>query len=206
MSNVAISDMGVMLFNFDSTTGKYEYLLPIKAAPATGGAPSQIDATELDSLYKQNILDRAETPAYEFDYNYTIANHKAAEETFDGKTNRKLLMMFQDKSGYAFSGMGAAWTESISAGSAITGKISVAISKKAWVDAIVDTPTYAASTDTEVDPDKVYFTRNGTEPDYTYAVVESPTGVPSTSNYYEIVGYCIDSTSIPTGKFNPFAS
>ena len=102
MSNVAISDMGVMLFNFDSTTGKYKYLLPIKAAPATGGAPSQIDATELDSLYKQNILDREETPAYEFDYNYTIANHKEAEETFDGKTNRKLLMMFQDKSGYAF--------------------------------------------------------------------------------------------------------
>lgn len=46
--------------------------------------------------------------------------------------------------------------------------------------------TYKASTDTEVVPGKYYFTRSGTAPNYTYTVVVSPTGDPSTSGYYEI--------------------
>ncbi len=45
--------------------------------------------------------------------------------------------------------------------------------------------TYTASTDTTVDASKTYYTRSGTAGNYTYTAVVSPTGNPSTSNYYE---------------------
>ena len=48
--------------------------------------------------------------------------------------------------------------------------------------------TYSASTDTEVEPGKYYFTRSGTSPNYTYTVVTNPTGNPSTQGYYELTG------------------
>lgn len=46
--------------------------------------------------------------------------------------------------------------------------------------------TYKASTDTSVVAGKTYYTRSGTSPNYTYTAVQSPTGNPSTSNYYEV--------------------
>lgn len=48
--------------------------------------------------------------------------------------------------------------------------------------------TYTASTDTEVEPGKYYFTRSGSAPNYTYTVVPNPTGNPSTQGYYELTG------------------
>ena len=68
IEKTAISDMGTMLFVLDDTSTKYKYAFPITAAPATGGAPSQIEVTELDSKNIQNILDRSATPAFEFSY------------------------------------------------------------------------------------------------------------------------------------------
>lgn len=45
--------------------------------------------------------------------------------------------------------------------------------------------TYAASTDTTVNASKTYYTRSGSSGNYTYTVVASPAGNPSTSSYYE---------------------
>lgn len=50
---------------------------------------------------------------------------------------------------------------------------------------------YVLSTDTSVDDSKIYFTRSGsgtTESPYVYSVVTSPSGNPSTNNYYELEG------------------
>ena len=46
--------------------------------------------------------------------------------------------------------------------------------------------TYVASTDTTVQTGKVYYTRSGSSSNYVYTRVASPTGNPSTSNYYEL--------------------
>ena len=49
--------------------------------------------------------------------------------------------------------------------------------------------TYAASSDTTVNSGKTYYTRSGSgtsESPYVYTPVASPTGNPSTSNYYEM--------------------
>ena len=44
---------------------------------------------------------------------------------------------------------------------------------------------YVASADTAVVSGKLYYTRSGSSAPYTYTRVSSPTGNPSTSNYYE---------------------
>lgn len=54
---------------------------------------------------------------------------------------------------------------------------------------LATTPTYSASSDTTVKSDKTYYTRSGSgtsESPYVYTKVTSPTGNPSTSNYYEM--------------------
>lgn len=45
---------------------------------------------------------------------------------------------------------------------------------------------YEPTQDPEVLPDKWYFTRSGTDPDYVYAVVNNPTGDPSAKGWYEL--------------------
>ena len=54
------------------------------------------------------------------------------------------------------------------------------------------TPTYSASTDTSVEAGKTYYTRSGSgtaESPYVYTKVDSPTGNPSTSSYFEMDAY-----------------
>lgn len=125
---VAHSDLGCMLFRLNKDAQKFEYLVPVRSIPATGGSPSQIEVTEMDSPIKQFILDRQDTPAYEFDYNYTKNNYAKCKESFDGKTENEFLITYSDKSGVRFSGTGATWRDSVSVGSEIKGKISVAVS------------------------------------------------------------------------------
>lgn len=125
---VAHSDVGCMLFALNTSTNKYEYLVPVRTIPATGGSPSQIEVTEMDSPIKQFILDRQDTPAYEFDYNYTKSNYAVCKAKFDGKTENKFLITYSDKSGVKFSGIGATWRDSLNTGEEIKGKISVAVS------------------------------------------------------------------------------
>lgn len=52
-------------------------------------------------------------------------------------------------------------------------------------DTVAPEESYSASTDATVQAGKVYYTRSGTTPNYTYTKVASPTGNPSTSGYYE---------------------
>lgn len=52
-------------------------------------------------------------------------------------------------------------------------------------DTVAPEESYSASSDASVVAGKVYYTRSGTSPNYTYTKVASPTGNPSTSGYYE---------------------
>ena len=147
IEKTAISDIGTMLFKKDATSNKYKYLFPITAAPATGGAPSQIEVTELDSKYVQNILDRDATPAFEFSYNYTADRYQIAGEAFDGITSNDYMLVFGDGSGFKFTGVGATWTDSLAPGNSVAGQVSVAVSYKEFVadtTALVDTSSIPA--------------------------------------------------------------
>lgn len=56
------------------------------------------------------------------------------------------------------------------------------------LDLVAKHGTYALTIDTEVNPNKWYFTREGTSPDYVYVVVQNPSGDPSTEGWYELTG------------------
>jgi len=84
----------------------------------------------------------------------------------------------------------SAETAHTAATSALTGLATVedVVGTLNWIS---EHGTYAATSDTEVQPGKLYFTRtgSGTEADpYVYTVVDNPTGDPSTLGYYELTG------------------
>lgn len=56
------------------------------------------------------------------------------------------------------------------------------------LDLISKHGNYEVTTDTEVVPDKWYFTRSGTAPNYVYAIVPNPSGDPSAEGWYELTG------------------
>lgn len=56
------------------------------------------------------------------------------------------------------------------------------------LDLISKHGNYQVTTDTEVVPDKWYFTRSGTAPNYVYEIVPNPAGDPSAEGWYELTG------------------
>lgn len=137
-TTVAVSDLGTKLYKESATAGKYEQLVPVTAAPATGGAGATIDVTELDSSVKQYISDREETPAYEFDFNATKEKFAVVKAMCTG-TKQKFMLEYGDGDGMLFEGIATCWIDSLSAGNAKKGKLSVAVESKTYV---ADTATY----------------------------------------------------------------
>ena len=56
------------------------------------------------------------------------------------------------------------------------------------LDLVSKNGTYDLTQDTEVVPDKWYFTRSGTAPNYEYSVVNNPSGDPNAQGWYELTG------------------
>lgn len=56
------------------------------------------------------------------------------------------------------------------------------------LDLLTKKGTYDLTEDTEVQPNKWYFIRTGTSPDYVYQVVNDPSGDPSSQGWYELTG------------------
>ena len=56
------------------------------------------------------------------------------------------------------------------------------------LDLISKHGNYQLTDDTEVVPDKWYFTRSGTSPNYVYTVVTDPSGNPNAQGFYEVTG------------------
>ena len=93
-----------------------------------------------------------------------------------------------DAAAAASSAQGSADQANNAANSAIAqlGIVEDVVGVLEWVS---EHATYKASTDTAVIPGKLYFTRSGagtSQDPYVYALVENPTGNPSSNGYYEI--------------------
>ena len=74
-----------------------------------------------------------------------------------------------------------------SAETAVT-QLSVVENVVGVLDLVSKNGTYGLTSDTEVTPNKWYFTRTGTDPNYVYQVVQNPTGDPSIQGWYELTG------------------
>lgn len=125
---MAISDVGTKLYKESATAGKYEKLVSVTSVPATGAAPGTIEVTELDDVYKKYILDRPDTPSYEFEYNYTQENYETVSAAVSLTEDRNYLIIYQDGSGEKFTGKGATWINKVGKGEAVTAGISFAVS------------------------------------------------------------------------------
>lgn len=125
---MAISDVGTKLYAEGTTPGKYEMLVKISSAPATGSAPKSIDTTTLDSAYSTSIPDRPETPGYEFKYFYTDADYTEVQTAISLTADKNYLIVYGDGSGEKFTGRGSTWVEAVTAGKAVEAGLSFSVS------------------------------------------------------------------------------
>jgi len=131
----AISDVGTRLcVETAKDSGKYEMLVAVTSAPATGAAPGQIEVTTLDSPYKQYIADRPDTPAYEFEYNYNKEDYKKVLEKVSLTKETNYLIVYQDGSGEKFTGKGSTWKNKVDRGGAVTAGLSFSVSSHDFVE------------------------------------------------------------------------
>jgi len=122
---MAISDFGTYLYIEGTTSGKYKKLVDIKSAPATGSAPKNLDTTTLSDSQTTAIPDRPETPAMEFDYNFNKTDFAAVVAAVSLTTDKKFMIVYQDKSGFQFSARGATFVKDVSIGEVVDATISL---------------------------------------------------------------------------------
>lgn len=137
---IAISDYGTLLC-VKGTNDKYTKLVSVTSVPDTGSAPGTIEVTELDSAAKQYISDRPDTPSYEFEANYTKQNYATVTAGISLTEAKDYLIVYQDGSGEKFTGTGATWKKSVTAGNAVKIGLSFAVSSH---EHIADTSTLMA--------------------------------------------------------------
>lgn len=131
----AISDVGTKLcVETEKDSGKYEMLVPITSAPATGAAPGRIRVTPLDSSCERYIADRPDTPAYEFEYNYNKKDYKKVLEKVSLTEEANYLIAYQDGSGEKFTGTGETWRNKVERGSAVVAGLSFSVSSHDFVE------------------------------------------------------------------------
>lgn len=75
----AHSTIGTML-EVSSDGTSWEKLCPIKSFPALGGAPEQIEITDLESESQEYIPGVQSVDAMEFGANYTLESYKKVKE------------------------------------------------------------------------------------------------------------------------------
>ena len=95
----------------------YEKLISIKSVPASGAEGGTIEVTELDSLIKQYIDDRKDTPAQDYTYNRTAEKFERVKDFCDGQPH-EFLTVFSDGTGTYCKGTAQTWKNEFSAGSA----------------------------------------------------------------------------------------
>lgn len=141
---VALTDVGIKLMK-KNDAGQYEMLVPVVKIPDTGGTPSKLEVTTLDSKYKQYTSDRPDTPTFDFEYNHTEANYSAVNGYVSLTESKDFLIVYQDGSGEHFQGTGATWIGGYSAGQA--GKCTLAVNVSSH-DHVASTSTMVATTTT----------------------------------------------------------
>lgn len=134
-SVVALTDIGILLCK-KNADDKFEKLVSVTSVPDTGGAPAQIEVTEMDSPYKQYVSDRPDTPTFEFEFNHTEAKYSAVKAYVSLTEPKEFLIVYQDGSGERFTGTGDAWIKGYTPGSG--GKCGLAVN--------VSTKTHVADT------------------------------------------------------------
>lgn len=115
-----------------------------------------MDTPEIDGAYIGIIHPEIEEDLTNLPGWIDVAKYNAAEKIYDGEIGKYKGIRFVTTS-----------------------------NAKVWKDDTCPAKEYFASEDTEVDETKTYYTRSGSAGSYVYTKVDTPTGNPSTSSYYE---------------------
>lgn len=142
---MAISDVGTKLYAEGTTPGKYTQLVKITSAPATGAAPKSLDTTGLDDTYSTSIPDRPETPAYDFEYNYTSADFEKVVAAISLTADKNFLIVYGDGSGEKFTGRGSTWKKEVTVGKVVKAGLAFSVSLHSHAQT-TDVTTMIAST------------------------------------------------------------
>lgn len=110
VANMPSTTIGTYLgISTDGTT--YSKLIPIKDFPDLGGAPDQVEITDLDDDVQKFLLGVQSMSALEFTANYIPANYDLVSGLCDG-TIRKYCISFGDTGEYGiftWEGQIACW-------------------------------------------------------------------------------------------------
>ena len=132
MSRIAISDVGTQLLYKNETA--YEVLIGVKTASSPRGEATEINVTELQSPDEQVIKGRRGTKTATFEFNHTEANMEKVVAVCDGEP-QDFLLVFDDGTGYSFTGEADYNHQDISTNTAITGVLSVFVAEHAYLKA-----------------------------------------------------------------------
>ena len=129
-----------------------------------------------------DAAESAEASAQQAEADATAANVAATQARADASAAHTAADNAQASADEA---LGSAIAANIASNSALT-QLAVVEDVASVLTWISEHGTYKLSDDTAVVSGKLYFTRSGTDPDYEYTPITTPTGNPHTSNYYEI--------------------
>ena len=141
----AVSDVGTMLLHATVTgatapaTG-YAKLVGVKATPAKGSAPEQLDVTELHDEQTSFIAGRKSIETLEYTFNWTKANATSLTAV-EGKRHAFLEKLGEEGDGFLIIGQLSYAHNGVSLNSAQEGTIWIVPES---VEYIADVSTYSA--------------------------------------------------------------
>jgi hypothetical protein len=131
VSTMASTTIGTYLgISTDGTA--YNKLIPIKDFPDLGGAPDQVEITDLDDDVQKFLLGVQSMSALEFLANYIPANYDLVSGLADG-TIRKFCVAFGDEGEYGiftWEGQVATWVVGGGVNAAREMRVSISASTK----------------------------------------------------------------------------
>ena len=131
VENMPSTTIGTYLgISTDGTT--YKKLIPIKDFPDLGGAPDQVEITDLDDDVQKFLLGVQSMSALEFTANYIPANYDLVSGLSDG-TIRKFCISFGDTGEYGiftWEGQIACWVAGGGVNAAREMRISISATSK----------------------------------------------------------------------------
>lgn len=104
--NVAIGDIGTQLFHFNTTSKKFEYLVPVTAGAEFGGDTESFDAPETDLDYVPKVMGRKTLNDISYTINYTAEKYATLRDIAEtGRVVPHLYMeVFSDNSAMLYRG------------------------------------------------------------------------------------------------------
>lgn len=123
-NEVALTDIGTILYYRKAGTAAMEKLVGITGAPDMGSEPESQEVTETDSQVRQFVGMRASADTLTFTYNYLEDNFDKVNDLDDGSSH-EFALVFSDGSGYYINGTIKTWTNSFESNSNIDATFSI---------------------------------------------------------------------------------